>query len=182
MVSIPKTNPAELPSHACKFQCPQIFYFDGMSLLLLQFRAERAEDMLAVECPVDCWVLPMTGCDANWRIALYRLLVQGFRRIQGACAIPISLGGLQPLRRRFFNGQPVWEAEGGAGRFLSTREGSYPLSAATRDWGGLSCGAQRRTRNSPRKRRGPFGIRGMMGLTEGGGLMTAGLLHNLGYG
>lgn len=124
MVSIPKTNPAELPSHACKFQCPQIFYFDGMSLLLLQFRAERAEDMLAVECPVDCWVLPMTGCDANWRIALYRLLVQGFRRIQGACAIPISLGGLQPLRRRFFNGQPVWEA-GEGGREVFEHPGGF---------------------------------------------------------
>lgn len=123
-------NLSGVSSHACKFQCPQVFYFDGSSLLLLQFRAENARDMLAIDCPVDCWVLPMKDGDARWRDGLYRLLAQGFRRIQGACAIPISIGGVRPLRRRFFNGQPVWGAPGGAWELLE-HPGGYTSFVGT---------------------------------------------------
>ncbi|KAH6622675.1 hypothetical protein F5144DRAFT_336230 [Chaetomium tenue] len=101
----------ELRGYADKSQCPQVFCFDGATLLLLQFRANRPEDIKDARRPVDCWALPTSSSKAPLRYALYRLLVQGFRRFQGMCAMPISVGGLTPLGRQFFNGLPVWKSE-----------------------------------------------------------------------
>lgn len=100
--------------------------------------------MLAIDCPVDCWVFPMKDCNARWRDGLYRLLAQGFRRIQGACAIPISIGGLRPVRRWFFNGQPVWGAPGGGWELLE-HPGGYTFFVGA--GGGLSRGVMGGTRD-----------------------------------
>lgn len=89
-----------------------MFCFDGETLLLLQFRADKVEDILEADCPVDCWVLPRKSSYTPLRFALYMLLVQGFRRFQGLYAMPISVGGLTPRFRQFFSGRPVWGMEG----------------------------------------------------------------------
>jgi hypothetical protein len=39
-------------------------------------------------------------------------MAQGFRRFQGMRALPITVGGLTPRSRRFFNGVPVWRLNG----------------------------------------------------------------------
>ncbi|KAK0701106.1 hypothetical protein B0T21DRAFT_321997 [Apiosordaria backusii] len=103
----------ELRGYADKYQCPQVFCFDGKTLLLLQFRANRVEDILKENCPVDCWVLPRASSFTTLRSALYMLLVQGFRRFQGACAPQVSVGGLTPQLRQFYNGQLIWAAPEG---------------------------------------------------------------------
>ncbi|AEO69952.1 uncharacterized protein THITE_2171159 [Thermothielavioides terrestris NRRL 8126] len=102
----------ELRGYAVKYQSPQVYCFDGKTLLLLQFRADTPAKMMDADCPVDCWVLPREGSFYSLRYALYRLMAQGFRRFQGMCALPISVGGLTPRSRRFFNGVPVWHPNG----------------------------------------------------------------------
>ena len=60
-------------------------------------------------CPVDCWVLGREDSFTTLRAALYMLLVQGFRRIQGAEHLRhLSVGGLTPRLYRFYDGQPIW--------------------------------------------------------------------------
>lgn len=100
--------------YADKYECPQIFCFDGEVLLMLQFRAKEKGDIKKADCQVDCWVIPRehTG-DLTLRSALYRLLLQGVRRCQGATATSAAPGGVRPLYREFFSGLPVWKASGG---------------------------------------------------------------------
>jgi len=66
----------ELRGYAGKYQCPQVFCFDGETLLLLQFQANSAPDILQENCPVDCWVLPREPVGTPLRPALYMLLLQ----------------------------------------------------------------------------------------------------------
>lgn len=63
---------------------------------------------------MDCWVLPRKSSHTPLRVALYRLLLQGFRRFQGTCAAPppLTVGGLMPHGRLFFNGLPLWRVSG----------------------------------------------------------------------
>ncbi|KAF5564823.1 hypothetical protein FPHYL_4522 [Fusarium phyllophilum] len=49
----------ELRGYASKYQCPQVFCFDGSRLILLQFRAYRIDDIMSDTCPIDCWVIPV---------------------------------------------------------------------------------------------------------------------------
>ncbi|EXK76237.1 hypothetical protein FOQG_19012 [Fusarium oxysporum f. sp. raphani 54005] len=102
----------ELRGYAAKYVCPQVFCFDGAVLVLLQFRAFRAEDISDEKCPIDCWTLPIDGSSCSLRYGLYRLLAQGWRRCQAELAAPFSIGGLQPYCREYFNGQPIWKVNG----------------------------------------------------------------------
>ncbi|KAH8656430.1 hypothetical protein BGZ61DRAFT_434371 [Ilyonectria robusta] len=106
----------ELRGYAHKYACPQVFCFDNYSFLMLQFRARNKHDIKDAKCDVDCWILPredMHGCySTTLRYALYRLLVQGFRRCQGARPMEVSLYGIHPHVREFYNGQPLWKIDG----------------------------------------------------------------------
>jgi len=68
--------------YADKYQCPQIFCFDGEWLLMLQFRAESPEGIKDLNCKIDGWLIPRVNGDngVTLRYALYRFLAQGFRR------------------------------------------------------------------------------------------------------
>lgn len=79
---------------------------------MLQFRAEVVEDIKSPECEVDCWILPRTGSPTTLRYALYRLLVQGFRRCQSMYPTQTPLYGHQPSYREFFSGRPVFNIGG----------------------------------------------------------------------
>lgn len=110
-----RINDIKLTKHvryAAKYVCPQVFCFDGAVLVLLQFRAFRAEDINDEKCPIDCWTLPIDGSSCSLRYGLYRLLAQGWRRCQAELAAPFSIGGLQPYCREYFNGQPIWKVNG----------------------------------------------------------------------
>jgi len=82
-------------SYAAKYKCPQVLYFDGETLLLLQFRANAEGDIQLEDLVVDCWVLPRARSGTPFRYALYMLLLQGFRRLQG-----MSIQLFSPLRRQ----------------------------------------------------------------------------------
>ncbi|KAK3933729.1 hypothetical protein QBC46DRAFT_401384 [Diplogelasinospora grovesii] len=110
----------ELRGYAHKYQCPQVFCFDGQTLLLLQFRASKLDKISDEDCPVDCWVLPRTSSYCTLRYALYRLLAQGWRRCQGMSAAgQLTVGGLREHSREFFSGWPVWRVNG-------VNRGSHP--------------------------------------------------------
>ncbi|KAL1861753.1 hypothetical protein VTK73DRAFT_6929 [Phialemonium thermophilum] len=103
----------ELRGYAFKYQCPQVFCFDGQTLLILQFRASKLSMITDEDCPVDCWVLPRTTSYCTLRYGLYRLLCQGWRRCQGMSAAgQLHVGGLQEHSREFFSGRPVWKVDG----------------------------------------------------------------------
>lgn len=99
-------------SYAHKYQCPQVFCFDGETLLLLQFRASKVETLEDEDCPVDCWVLPRTNSSCTLRYALYRLLVQGLRRCQGYVGGVLTVGDLTTTSRQFYSGRPTWKING----------------------------------------------------------------------
>ncbi|KXX81133.1 hypothetical protein MMYC01_204082 [Madurella mycetomatis] len=103
----------ELRGYADKYECPHIFCWDGQTLLILQFRARKPEHIRNADCPIDCWVIPVNGSTCTLRYALYRLMVQGFRRCQAvAAAKPLSVGTLTEHGREFFTGRPIWRVGG----------------------------------------------------------------------
>ena len=103
--------------YACRYaylyRCPQIFCFDSRTFLMLQFRASTVEAIRDPECTVDCWVIPRENPYGDTiRLALYRLLVQGFRRCQGMYSVSPTLHTIAPDRRQFYNGRPLWKIDG----------------------------------------------------------------------
>ncbi|KLU91740.1 hypothetical protein MAPG_10689 [Magnaporthiopsis poae ATCC 64411] len=114
----------ELRGYAHKYGCTQVFCFDGQTMLLLQFRAAVLDAVREKDCVVDCWVIPRInagGC--TMREALYRLLVQGFRRCQGLCAVPgLTVAGHAP-HRELFSGRPVFDDGTGSLSYEHPRNG-----------------------------------------------------------
>ncbi|ATY60419.1 hypothetical protein A9K55_006902 [Cordyceps militaris] len=103
----------ELRGYAVKYECPQVFCFDGYSLLMLQFKAKTLEAIAHEDCRVDCWFFPRENAGGvPLRYAFYRLLVQGLRRCQGQLSPSIvTLNGQQSEFRNFYTGEPVWEID-----------------------------------------------------------------------
>jgi len=105
------TPPADRFRYAHKYETPQIFCWDGQTLLMLQFRARKAAHIRDADCDIDCWVIPRQGSSSTLRNALYRFMVQGLRRVQGNnTAGALMVGSLTEHSRQFFTGRPVWKA------------------------------------------------------------------------
>ncbi|KAK4236866.1 hypothetical protein C8A03DRAFT_45196 [Achaetomium macrosporum] len=106
----------ELRGYADKYQCPQIFCWDGQTLLTLQFRARKPEHIREADCPIDCWVIPVGNSTCTLRYALYRVLVQGLRRCQAMVAArPLVIGSLTEHGREVFTGIYVRSVHGVTG-------------------------------------------------------------------
>ncbi|KEZ42855.1 hypothetical protein SAPIO_CDS5283 [Scedosporium apiospermum] len=135
--SAQKSLSRELRGYAYKYSCPQIFCFDGEYLVLLQFRAMSVNDIKSQDCKVDCWVIPrVNDGGVTLRYALYRFLVQGFRRFQGMIAYPVRLRDIPPYKREWYNGRPLWKIDGtivaipfGHRRRVDARYGAFYWSA-----------------------------------------------------
>ncbi|PMB63737.1 hypothetical protein BM221_010479 [Beauveria bassiana] len=97
--------------YAVKYECPQVFCFDGYALLMLQFKAKKPEAIASEDCKIDCWIFPRENAGGvPLRYAFYRLLVQGLRRCQGQLSPSIvTLNGQQSEFRNFYTGEPVWK-------------------------------------------------------------------------
>ncbi|KND88037.1 hypothetical protein TOPH_07337 [Tolypocladium ophioglossoides CBS 100239] len=111
----------ELRGYAMEYECPQVFCFDINCLVLLQFRAKKLDDMK--DCDVDYWVFPRREAHDTvpgypLRDALYRLLVQGIRRLQNENLPPPTIGSETSCGRAFYSGEPLWRhADGKKHRF-----------------------------------------------------------------
>lgn len=82
---------------------------------MLQFCAETAEEIRHEDCKVDAWIFPRHDPGVTMRYALYRLLLQGFRRCQGMWPMPTPTPhpfGQAPEYREFYSGQPMWNIGG----------------------------------------------------------------------
>lgn len=114
----------ELRGYAYKYQCPQVFVFDSRTLVIVQFRATKADDIRLDDCPVDCCVIPRkpdlhTPGQCSMQYALYRLAWRGWVRL---CAtLEYSQDGQGVLRARrkltlngltrkyeYWSGRPKW--------------------------------------------------------------------------
>lgn len=96
-----------LARYAYKYECPQIFCFDHQTFLMLQFRAATPADIRTSD--VDCWVFPRDNQGGTpLRYALYRLIVQGFRRFQGMRRFNTPLHNSYSSQLTFFSGKPQW--------------------------------------------------------------------------
>ncbi|KJR81584.1 uncharacterized protein SPSK_00843 [Sporothrix schenckii 1099-18] len=103
----------ELRGYAHKYNCPQIFCFDNTTFLMLQFRISKPEDILT-NCTVDCWVFPRDNVGGTpIRYAFYRLLVQGFRRVQGMRRFNTPINNTLAESCTFFSGKPHWRLADG---------------------------------------------------------------------
>ncbi|KAM3498869.1 hypothetical protein MY11210_009650 [Beauveria gryllotalpidicola] len=123
----------ELRGYAVKYECPQVFCFDGYALLMLQFQAKKPEAIASEDCKIDCWIFPRDNTGGvPLRYAFYRLLVQGLRRCQGQLSPSIvTLNGQHSEFRNFYNREPVWKIGGalhthpwGMYRAVDPRDGS----------------------------------------------------------
>ncbi|KAK4143562.1 uncharacterized protein C8A04DRAFT_12250 [Dichotomopilus funicola] len=109
-----KSLARELRGYAYKYRCPHAFCFDGAHFLMLQFRADTPEGIKDIHCDVDFWLIPIDNLGGSTlRTALYRLMVQGLRRCQGARAVQPLLHGYPPALRRWFSGEPFWNVGNG---------------------------------------------------------------------
>ena len=83
---------------------------------MLQFRARSLDKIKDPNCKVDCWIIPRQNNGTTLRYALYRFLVQGFRRCQSYWPVPLpasGVGGLFPEHKcEFFSGRPAWNVNG----------------------------------------------------------------------
>lgn len=126
-------------SYADKYECPQVLCWDGQCLLMLQFRAAKAEDVREENCPVDCWVLPRDGTGYTLRYALYRFIVQGVGRCVGLHAGDVTVGGVTSNGREYFTGLPFWPTASGPS---TTHPGGFRRLADS-DTGALYWSTQR---------------------------------------
>lgn len=80
---------------------------------MLQFRAKSRDEIRDAGCKIDCWLIPRVNGihGVTLRYALYRFLVQGFRRCQSYWPVinPTPIGGLVEQNREFFSGRPLWK-------------------------------------------------------------------------
>ncbi|KAK4642585.1 hypothetical protein QC761_0086040 [Podospora bellae-mahoneyi] len=113
----------EMRGYAYHYRCPQVFVFDSVHLLVVQFRARDREDIKSPGCPVDCCVIPrhpkyQDQCTIQY--ALYRLAWRGWMRLSATLAnggsLPVSIGGINRVYEKW-SGRPMWEVALGAYEF-----------------------------------------------------------------
>jgi hypothetical protein len=105
--------------YACEYSCPQIFIFDSVSLVIVQFRASSVEDIASPDCSIDCCVVPREPnhhhdqCTIQY--ALYRLAWRGWHRLCSSLATKASARSYlsvrhERLKRRsiFWSGDSYW--------------------------------------------------------------------------
>ncbi|KIH89746.1 hypothetical protein SPBR_08993 [Sporothrix brasiliensis 5110] len=79
----------------------------------LEFRISKPQDILT-NCTVDCWVFPRDNVGGTpIRYAFYRLLVQGFRRVQGMRRFNTPINNTLAESCTFFSGKPHWRQADG---------------------------------------------------------------------
>jgi hypothetical protein len=104
-----------------------MFCFDGVTLLLIQFRAQAEAELAHKNCPIDVMVIPYDNSGVNYgdhigcaiRYGLYRLLTAGLRRCIGIKSPSLSIAGY-PRHFEYFSGYPYWITAAG-------RQAAHPL-------------------------------------------------------
>ncbi|KAF1346387.1 hypothetical protein EJ07DRAFT_85290, partial [Lizonia empirigonia] len=76
----------ELRAYAYHYKCPQVFCYDGVTMVIVRLRANDREDIK--RCNGDMFVIPNIAAvgGIHIRYALYRLMVDGLHRFMAATA------------------------------------------------------------------------------------------------
>ncbi|ESZ89455.1 hypothetical protein SBOR_10161 [Sclerotinia borealis F-4128] len=104
----------ELRAYAYEYKCPQVFAYDGIHLLVVQFKAKDDEDIKSLHCRVDCCILARTpeGAQCTARFALYRLAWRGWMRMIGVWSADFHVSIVGWRREfRYWSGRPGWVNE-----------------------------------------------------------------------
>ncbi|KAK4203786.1 hypothetical protein QBC40DRAFT_166515 [Triangularia verruculosa] len=118
----------EMRGYAYHYQCPQVFVFDSVHLLLLQFRAQNRDQIRNEACHVDCCVIPryyISEDQCTIQYALYRLAWRGWARLSATLAgqnstrmpLAVALDGI-PRAYEWWSGTPLWETAHGRYEFV----------------------------------------------------------------
>ncbi|OAL56124.1 hypothetical protein IQ07DRAFT_583517 [Pyrenochaeta sp. DS3sAY3a] len=97
----------ELCGYAYHCRCPQVFCYDGVTLLVLRFNARNREDIKG--CIADAFLIPNVIYQGSiaLRYALYRLIAEGVRR-ELAAAAPQVHDGAYVRYFAWYNGRHYW--------------------------------------------------------------------------
>ncbi|TID15114.1 hypothetical protein E6O75_ATG08367 [Venturia nashicola] len=117
----------ELRGYGAKYKTPQMYCYDGSYLLIVQFRAATAADILDANYPINYIVIPRSSeieGHCSIRKAKYRLLAHRVRRCLGLIAPPLTIGA---YRREFqyFSGLPYWRSHAGIFEELTVEGVTY---------------------------------------------------------
>lgn len=105
-------------------RCPQVFLFDSLTLVIVQFRASQLDDILDPYCHIDCCVIPRAAGhfpdQCTMQYALYRLAWRGLVRLcatldyaedkQGELVRAQTSLTINGYKREYdyFTGSPYW--------------------------------------------------------------------------
>ncbi|KAK4095890.1 hypothetical protein N658DRAFT_534396, partial [Parathielavia hyrcaniae] len=109
--------------YANRYKCPQVFVFDSVHLVIVQFRAASRDLIRNENCIVDCCVIPREPVyfeQCTIQYALYRLAWRGWMRLSATLldrndtrqSLDVALNGI-PRTYEWFSGRPVWEVTRG---------------------------------------------------------------------
>ncbi|KAL2015109.1 hypothetical protein VTK56DRAFT_6309 [Thermocarpiscus australiensis] len=113
----------QMRGYAHRYKCPQVFVFDSVHLLILQFRAASRDEIKSQECDVDCCIIPreelFPGLQCTIQYALYRLAWRGWMRLSATLAgqnsarkpLDVAVDGI-PRVYEWWSGRPAWRVAG----------------------------------------------------------------------
>jgi len=118
--------------YAYHYNCHQVFVFDGVNLVLLQFKARDKEGIRMPGCAIDCCLIPLKSAmgQSTIQYALYRLAWRGWMRLSATLmdggggirsSIPVTIGNI-PRHYEGWSGKPFWEYQPGQYSFRHPQE------------------------------------------------------------
>ncbi|KAL4925818.1 uncharacterized protein BDV17DRAFT_294089 [Aspergillus undulatus] len=111
----------QLRGYAYQYKCPQVFLYDSVHLLILQFRARTREDIRSRDCIIDCWIIPRAEEYCTFQYALYRLAWRGWVRLSATLdggnrderlELEVTIDRMD-RRYEYWSGRPIWEVTPG---------------------------------------------------------------------
>lgn len=129
----------EIRGYAYLYDCPQVFVYDSVHLLMVQFHAKNKEGIRSVNCTIDVCCVPRSSADPNMctaRYGLYRLVWRGWIRLIATKAEnpAVSLGGFT-REFEYWSGRPFWRDEVDRHKELNHPDGYYWMfDIASNQW------------------------------------------------
>ncbi|KAK4096894.1 hypothetical protein N658DRAFT_501069 [Parathielavia hyrcaniae] len=118
----------EMRGYAHRYKCPQVFVFDSVHLVILQFRAASKDQIQDQDCHVDICIIPREKLfqeQCTIQYALYRLAWRGWMRLSATSAtqegskrktVTVAVDGI-PRAYEWWSGKPFWEVAPGRYQF-----------------------------------------------------------------
>lgn len=89
--------------YAYHYDCPQVFIYDSIYLVIVQFKALNREEIKHPQCSIDCWVIPrqlLKRHQCTIQYGLYQLAWRGWMRL--SATLEDGSGGEKKAIARFY--------------------------------------------------------------------------------